>query len=140
MDCGLIKARARDKIIDTEYQIQCKYLLGADGARSKIVNQLGLPLNQKPDKGMAFNILVRTDLSHIIENRKGNLHWIIQSDKEHPLWGWIAVIRMVKPWYEWMFVIFPDPSATNVDHRPTKEKWLMRVRQLIGDDSMKDNL
>jgi len=97
MGCGLIKVRARDKIIDGEYQIQCKYLLGADGERSKIVNQLGLPLNQKPYKGMAFNILVRTDLSHIIENRKGNLHWIIQSDKEHPLWGWIAVIRMVKP-------------------------------------------
>jgi 2-polyprenyl-6-methoxyphenol hydroxylase-like FAD-dependent oxidoreductase len=136
MDRGLIKVRARDKIIDTEYQIQCKYLLGADGARSKIVNQLGLPLNQKPDKGMAFNILVRTDLSHIIENRKGNLHWIIQSDKEHPLWGWIAVIRMVKPWYEWMFVIFPDPNATNVDHRPRKEEWLTRVRQFIGDDSI----
>lgn len=133
MGSGLIRVRVRDKIIDTEYQIHCKYLLGADGARSKIVNQLSLPLNQKPDKGVAFNILVRTDLSHIIENRKGNLH---QSDKEHPLWGWIACVRMVKPWYEWMFVIFPDRNATCMDYRPTKDEWLKRVRQFIGDDSI----
>lgn len=88
----------------------------------------------KPGQGLAINVLVKADLSHLVENRKGNLHWVMQPDREHPEFGWMAIVRMVKPWDEWMFILFPtrdfDPSTS-----PSKEEYLDRVRQLIGDDT-----
>ena len=69
---------------------------------------------QRPGGGFAVNILIEADLSHLMENRMGNLHWILTPDKEHPDYAWIACMRMVKPWYQWMCIILPLPSAERV--------------------------
>ncbi|KAK2767558.1 hypothetical protein FQN54_003716 [Arachnomyces sp. PD_36] len=131
---GLITALLQDNLSKQEYQIRTKYLFGADGARSKIVKQLNLPLSAKPGQGLAINVLVKADLSHLVKYRKGNLHWVMQPDRDHPGFGWMGIVRMVKPWNEWMFILFPDreydPQAT-----PTKEEYLQRVREFIGDDT-----
>lgn len=136
IEAGRVEVQVKDRITGIPYQIHCRYLIGADGARSKIASQLALPMNQKPGQGVAYNVLVKADMSHLIKNRKGNLHWIMQPDKNHPKWAWITVVRMVKPWYEWMFVIFPDRKAAHEDHNPTNDQWLQRVREFIGDDSI----
>lgn len=129
-----ITANLQDNLSRHEYQVRTKYLFGADGARSQVVRQLKLPLAVKPGQGLAINVLVRADLSHLVEHRKGNLHWAMQPDREHPDFGWMAIIRMVKPWNEWMFILFPtgdfDPAAN-----PSNEEYLQRVKELIGDDT-----
>lgn len=129
-----ITATLRDNLSKHEYQIRAKYLFGADGARSQVVRQLNLPLAVKPGQGLAINVLVRADLSHLVEHRKGNLHWVMQPDREHPSFGWMGIIRMVKPWNEWMFIMFPasgfDPGAN-----PSKEEYLQRVKDFIGDET-----
>lgn len=111
-------------------------MFGADGARSRIVKQLNLPLAVKPGQGLAINVLVKADLSHLVAHRKGNLHWVTQPDREHPDFGWMAIVRMVRPWDEWMFILFPtrdyDPSKTP---NPSNEEYLQRVKELIGDDT-----
>jgi 2-polyprenyl-6-methoxyphenol hydroxylase-like FAD-dependent oxidoreductase len=99
-----------DDLVGREYQIHSKYLFGADGARSRVVKQLNLPLLSKPGGGVAINVLVKADLSHLIEHRKGNLHWVMQPDREHCGFGQMAIVRMVKPWYEWMFILLPKPG------------------------------
>lgn len=133
-DTGVITANLCDNLSKHEYQIRTKYLFGADGARSQVVKQLNLPLAVKPGQGLAINVLVRADLSHLVEHRKGNLHWVMQPDREHPEFGWMAIVRMVKPWNEWMFILFPtkdfDPRAN-----PSKEEYLQRVREFIGDET-----
>lgn len=130
----LITASVRDKLSNLVYKIRTKYLLGADGAQSRVMKQLGIPLIQKPGQGTALNILVKTDLSHLVDTRKGNLHWIMQPDCEHPEFGQRALIRMVKPWHEWMFILFPERDWDS-SIQPTKEQYLKRVRELIGDDT-----
>lgn len=129
-----ITASVRDNISKGEYRIRTKYLFGADGGRSRVVKQLNLPLCAKPGQGLAINVLVKADLSHLVQYRKGNLHWVMQPDREHPEFGWMAIVRMVKPWDEWMFILFPtrefDTSAN-----PSTEEYLQRVRELIGDDT-----
>lgn len=89
----------------------------------------------KPGQGLAINVLVKADLSHLVAHRKGNLHWVMQPDREHPSFGWMGIVRMVKPWDEWMFILFPseefDPQTTN----PSKEEYLQRVQKLIGDET-----
>lgn len=131
---GVIIANVRDNLSKHEYQIRTGYLFGADGARSHVVKQLNLPLAVKPGQGLAINVLVKADLSHLVEHRKGNLHWVMQPDREHPAFGWMAIVRMVKPWNEWMFILFPtkdfDPRAN-----PSNEEYLQRVREFIGDET-----
>jgi 2-polyprenyl-6-methoxyphenol hydroxylase-like FAD-dependent oxidoreductase len=132
-DGGYI-ANLRDDLSGAEYQVKTKYLFGADGARSKIVKQLNLPLSIKPGQGMAINVLVKTDLSHLVKHRQGNLHWVMQPDKEHPEFGWIGIVRMVKPWNEWMFIFIPTRECDPMID-PPHEEYQKRVQEFIGDDT-----
>ncbi|KAF2180248.1 hypothetical protein K469DRAFT_753481 [Zopfia rhizophila CBS 207.26] len=132
---GTLITHVRDNLTNQEYQIKTKYLYGCDGARSQVIRQLGIPLIKKPGQGLAINILAEADLSHILEYRKGNLHWVMQPDEEYPVWGWSTIVRMVKPWHEWMFIVFPFPGA-EIETFPTHDEYLQRVKQFIGDYSI----
>jgi 2-polyprenyl-6-methoxyphenol hydroxylase-like FAD-dependent oxidoreductase len=123
-----------DQLSGKEYRVQSRYLFGADGARSRIMKQLALPLIAKSGSGVAVNVLVKADLSHLIEHRQGNLHWVMQPDRPHCDLGWMAIIRMVKPWTEWMFILFPKPGVERPE--PSKEEYLVQVKNFIGDDSV----
>ncbi|KAL1980673.1 hypothetical protein VTN96DRAFT_3653 [Rasamsonia emersonii] len=133
-ETGLITATVRDNVSNLEYQVRTKYLFGADGARSQVVKQLDLPLSIKPGQGLAINVLVKADLSHLVEHRRGNLHWVMQPDREHPEFGWMGIVRMVKPWHEWMFIMFPNRDC-DPQIQPSKEEYLKRVKDFIGDDT-----
>ena len=125
-----------DKLTNQTYKIRSRFLFGADGARSAIVKQLDLPLDAKPGQGIAMDFLVKTDLSHLVQFRTGNLHWLIQPDVQHPAWGWLGVARMVKPWTEWIFTMFPaldyDPES---GPEPSEQDYLKRIKEFIGDDT-----
>ncbi|KAJ5544734.1 hypothetical protein N7535_006881 [Penicillium sp. DV-2018c] len=132
---GLITATVRDEISKHEYQVRTKYLFGADGARSQVVKQLNLPLAIQPGQGIAINVLVKADLSHLVKNRTGNLHWVMQPDREHPKFGWMGIVRMVKPWNEWMFILLPERSYDRSQGKPSREEYQKRVQEFIGDDT-----
>ncbi|OCL03302.1 hypothetical protein AOQ84DRAFT_368495 [Glonium stellatum] len=132
---GAIVSLIEDTITKETYKIRSKYLFGCDGARSQVLRELKIPLIKKPGQGLAINILVKVDLAHTVEHRMGNLHWVMQPDQDHPDFGWTAIVRMVKPWKEWMFILFPAPG-TGVEFNPTPEDYLKRVREIIGDPSI----
>ncbi|EKV05242.1 hypothetical protein PDIG_37570 [Penicillium digitatum PHI26] len=132
---GFIIASIRDEISTHEYRIRTKYLLGADGARSQVVKELNLPLAVLPGQGSAINVLVKAEISHLVKNRTGNLHWVMQPDRDHPNFGWMAIVRMVKPWNEWMFILFPDRSYDRSQSKPSMEEYQKRVQEFIGDDT-----
>lgn len=123
-----------DDVLKTHSQIRTKYIFGADGARSVMAETLQLPMTAKPGGGLAINVLVQADLSHLMEHRRGNLHWLMQPDVDHPEFGRMCIARMVKPWFEWMFILFPtpefDPSVTVSD-----EAYKWRIKEFIGDDT-----
>ena len=124
----------KDRIMAYTFQVKSKYLFGADGARSNIARQLGLPMIKRPGQGFAINVLIEADMSPLMEHRKGNLHWILQPGVDHPEWAWIGCFRMVKPWHEWLCIIFPAPGAERVVQ--SEEVYLERVKEMIGDDSV----
>lgn len=123
-----------DNLSKITYQVKTKYLFGADGARSQVIRELDLPLSVKPGQGLAINVLVRADLSHLVDTRMSNLHWVMQPDIEHPSFGWMGIIRMVKPWYEWMFILLPEREF---DRKTpvSQDEYLQRVKDFIGDDT-----
>lgn len=134
----VIVSEVEDGVTGQRYKIQSKYLFGCDGARSQVVRQLDIPLEKKPGQGLALNVLVKADMSHLIPNRTGNLHWVFTPEKDYPPWGWASLVRMVKPWKEWMFIMMPRPGADlSVDEfSPSHEECIPRVKELIGDDSV----
>lgn len=127
-----------DDVLKKTSKIQTRFLFGCDGARSQVVRELGIPLIKKPGQGLALNVLVKADLSHVMENRTGNLHWVFQPEKDYPPWCWAAIVRMVKPWKEWMFICMPVPGAdVSVDQfSPTHEECIPRLKEIVGDDSV----
>ncbi|KAK4216530.1 FAD binding domain-containing protein [Rhypophila decipiens] len=139
-----VTATVQDTVFGHEYQIRTKYLFGADGARSNVVKQLGIPLHSalNMDDSVMINVLVRADLTHLMRNRKGDLHLIFQPehDEKNPDLKAMAILRMIKPWHEWMFLLVAkpgfDPRASNMPN----EYFLPIVKQLIGDDTPADIL
>ncbi|KAJ5298381.1 uncharacterized protein N7443_006501, partial [Penicillium atrosanguineum] len=125
----------RDNLTGTKYKIRSKYLFGADGARGEVFRQLDLPLDVRPDQGLAFNVHLKADLSGYMQYRTGNLHWLLQPDREHPLFGWACIARMVKPWDEWLFIVLPE-RGEELEINPTNEEWLGRMKEFIGDDTI----
>jgi 2-polyprenyl-6-methoxyphenol hydroxylase-like FAD-dependent oxidoreductase len=129
-DDGLIVSRLVDDLTGAEYSVRSKYLFGADGGRSQVIRELAIPLIKKPGQGLALNVLVNVDLSDYVEARKGNLHWVFQPEDEYSDFAWSGLIRMVKPWHEWMFILFPKPDVEYKD--PTIEQWEERCRKIVG--------
>ncbi|PVI04190.1 hypothetical protein DM02DRAFT_693257 [Periconia macrospinosa] len=123
----------RDVITGHTYRVKSRYLFGADGGRSRIAKALELPFTEKPGGGNAVNVLAEVDLAHLMKNRIGNLHWVLQPDRETPDWAFLGCVRMVKPWHEWVFGFAPRPWVGR--EARSHEEYVDRIRELIGDNS-----
>ncbi len=93
----------RDRLTGTEYPIRSRYLIGADGARSKVAADAGLPFEGPGATGGAMNIVVEADLSRFVAHRPSVLYWMLQPGAEREGVG-LGVLRMIKPWHEWMLM------------------------------------
>ena len=49
-----------------EYTIRAKYLIGADGARSKVAADIGLPFEGAMDIAGSMNITFKADISALL--------------------------------------------------------------------------
>lgn len=85
----------RNRVTNEEYKVRCSYLVGADGARSPVVESLGIPIIGKTINS-AFNVHIEADLSKYMVNRPGSLNWVLNT--EAPEWSAIGNFRMVRPW------------------------------------------
>ncbi len=76
-------------------------LLGFDGARSRIVEQLGLPMEGELARAGTAYIRFRADLTRYVEHRPSILYWIFNS---HAGFGEIGMglLRAIRPWEEWI--------------------------------------
>ncbi|MEX2525638.1 MAG: FAD-dependent monooxygenase [Gammaproteobacteria bacterium] len=119
-----------DRLNGQTYDVRAKYLIGADGANSKVVEDLGLPLEGKMGISGSMNIVFEADLSEYVAHRPSVLYWIVQPGSNVGGLG-IAVIRMVRPWYKWLVVY-----GYEVEDGPpelTEETATHIVHSLIGN-------
>ena len=131
-----IVSTIKDNLTGHTFTVRSKYLFGCDGARSQVMRQLDIPLIKEPGQGLAFNILVEADLTKYMQYRTGNLHWVFTPEMEHPPWGWTCVLRMVKVWHEWMFIMLPEPGFDDFKARPSNAEYTKRIKEMIGDDTI----
>lgn len=133
---GPITSTIQDTLTGHKYQVRSKYLFGCDGGRSQVMRQLQIPLKKQPGQGLAINVHARADLSKHMKHKEGVLHWTFQPEIDHPAWAWSVIVRMVKAWNEWMFIVLPEPGFTDFSVKPSHEEVLKRMKQCIGDESV----
>lgn len=109
-DAEGVTTTVRDRLTGNEYTIRSKYLLGADGARSQVAEDAGLPFEGPGALAGAFNVVFEADLTHLVAHRPSVLYWMLQPGADMNGVG-LGVLRMVKPWTEWMLIWGYDHTA-----------------------------
>lgn len=132
-DADGVIAAVRDRISGSMYQIKANYLLGADGGRSIIAKEIGLPMEGQMDIAGSMNIVFSADLSKYVAHRPGVLYWVLQPGSNIGGIG-MGTIRMVHPWNEWLIIWGYDINnpPLNIDN----EAATRIAHNLIGDDTI----
>jgi 2,4-dichlorophenol 6-monooxygenase len=118
-----------DRLTGARYTIRAKYLIGADGARSRVAADIGLPYEGQMDIAGSMNITFKADIAQHVGHRPSVLYWVIQPGADVGGIG-AGLVRMVRPWNEWLIVWGYDIASTppTVDEAEAKKI----VRQLLG--------
>jgi 2,4-dichlorophenol 6-monooxygenase len=98
-----VTTTVRDRLTGAQYTVRSRYLVGADGARSKVAADLDLPFEGPGAVAGAMSIVFEADLSHLVAHRPSVLYWMLQPGAEKEGVG-LGVLRMIKPWNEWMLM------------------------------------
>ncbi|ABM15182.1 FAD-dependent oxidoreductase [Mycolicibacterium vanbaalenii] len=124
-----VDVQVRDRLTGNQYTIRAKYLIGADGARSKVAADIGLPFEGAMDIAGSMNITFKADIASHVAHRPSVLYWVIQPGANVGGIG-AGLVRMVRPWNEWLIVwgydINDEPPALDEDEA------VNIVRQLLG--------
>jgi len=95
-DADGVDVQVRDRITGARSTIRAKYVIGADGGRSKVAADIGLPFEGQMDIAGSMNIVFHADLSHLVEHRPSVLYWVLQPGADVGGIG-LALVRMVRP-------------------------------------------
>jgi 2,4-dichlorophenol 6-monooxygenase len=128
-----VTVRVRDRLRGDEYDIRARYVIGADGGRSQVADDIGLPLRGQMGVGGSINIVFEADLSHLVADRPSVLYWVLQPGADIGGIG-AGLVRMVRPWHTWLIVWGYDINGPAPDL--TEEYGLSIVHKLLGDESV----
>ncbi|ACL42515.1 MULTISPECIES: FAD-dependent oxidoreductase [Micrococcaceae] len=124
-----VTVRVLNRLTGHGYTIRAKYLIGADGARSRVAADVGLPYEGRMDIAGSMNITFKADIAEFVGHRPSVLYWVVQPGSNIGGIG-AGLVRMVRPWNEWLIVWGFDiahgtPEVSEDDARQV-------VRNLIG--------
>ena len=127
-----VTSTIKDRLTGERYKVKSRYLVGADGARSRVVEQLGIPLIGQHGLGHAINVLCEIDLGDHVRHRPASLYATVQPGSS--VWAPVGVVRMVRPWDQWLIALMvPDsvgvatPSAADIE---------TRIHEVIGNPNI----
>jgi 2,4-dichlorophenol 6-monooxygenase len=123
----------RDRLDGHEYTVRTKYMVGADGARSMVVDHLGLPIEGQMARAGTVYTVFNADLSRYSNHRPSILNWIVTPDASFGEIG-MGLLRAVRPWTQWIAGWGFDISKGEPDLTP--DVILPKIRVLIGDPSV----
>ncbi|CDZ91450.1 FAD-dependent monooxygenase [Rhodococcus ruber] len=125
-----VTVRFRDVRSGTEFEQRARYLLGFDGARSKIAEQIGLPFEGELARAGTAYILFNADLSKYVAHRPSILHWIVNSKAGFGEIG-MGLLRAIRPWDQWIAGWGFDMAQGEPD--VSDDVVLEQIRTLVGD-------
>lgn len=102
-DADGVTVEALDRVTGQKYLIRAKYLYAADGARSKVAEEIGLTFEGAMDIAGSMNITFKADIAEYVGHRPSVLYWVVQPGANVGGIG-TGLVRMVRPWNEWLIV------------------------------------
>lgn len=128
-----VTATIRDRLSGETYEIRARYMIGADGGRSAVAQGIGLEMKGEMGLSGSVNIIFDADLTEYVGYRPSVLYWILQPGAEIGGVG-AGVIRMVRPWNEWMAIWGYDIAAGEPEITEADAERI--VRNLVGDENV----
>lgn len=132
-DADGVSATVKDRLSGETYEIRAKYLIGADGGRSRVAEVIGLPMQGQMGRAGSMNIIVQADLTRYVAHRPSVLYWVLQPGAQIGGIG-AGLVRMVRPWNEWLFIWGYDIEQG--ERQLTDDEAISIVRNLVGDESL----
>jgi 2,4-dichlorophenol 6-monooxygenase len=132
-DASGVAVHLQDRLNGREYSVRARYLVGADGARSAVVDQLDLPIEGQMARAGTVYTIFNADLSKYMQHKPSILNWIVTP---HASFGEIGMglLRAVRPWTQWIAGWGFDVNKGDPDL--SEEHVRSRIAVLIGDPSV----
>lgn len=125
-----VTAHLRDVVSGRQYTLRAQFLVGMDGARSKVVEELGLPIEGQMSRAATAYVTFNADLSQYVAHRPSILQWIA-----NPIAGFgeigMGLLRAIRPWDQWIAGWGFDMNQGEPDL--SDETIVQRIRTLVGD-------
>jgi 2,4-dichlorophenol 6-monooxygenase len=132
-DASGVTVQLRDVRTGVERQVRAGYLVGADGARSKVFEDLGLQIDGQLARAATAYVLFRADLTRYVAHRPSILYWVATSSAAFGEIG-LGLLRAVEPWKKWICGWGFDMTKGDPDF--SKANVLEKVRILVGDPEL----
>jgi len=132
-DAEGVTVQLQDRLTGREYTVRARYLVGADGAKSKVMEDVGLKLEGQLARAATAYVLFKADLSRYVAHRPSILYWIVTSNAAFGEIG-MGLLRAIHPWDQWIAGWGFDMNKGEPDFSP--EEVLRRVRLLVGDPEL----
>ncbi|BCJ07695.1 MULTISPECIES: FAD-dependent oxidoreductase [unclassified Pseudomonas] len=132
-----VTAQVLDHLTGEQFAIRAKYLIGADGGRSRVAEAIGLPMSGEMGLAGSINILFKADLSRYVAHRPSALFWMLNPEARIGGLG-VGLLRMVRPWNEWLCVWSydinqPAPRLGNAEAADI-------IRKVLGTDDVEPDI
>jgi len=111
--------------------VRSQYMVGADGARSRVLGQAGLTVEGPDDLARAANVWFRADLSKYLARRPGVLTWNVMPGPLPPLR--LGTLICHKPFTEFVLAFMYDPEQVSLDAMGADEL-RERISALVGEE------
>ena len=125
-----VTARFLNRITQQEFSLRAKYLVGMDGARSKVVEELQLPLEGVMSRAGTVYVTFKADLSKYVQHRPAILQWIVNPEAGFGDIG-MGLLRAISPWNEWIMGWGFDISQG--EPQVTQEQVQARLDAFVGE-------
>ncbi len=132
-DATGVTVSLRDVRTGVERQVRARYLVGADGARSKVLDDAGLQVEGQLARAATAYVLFNADLRRYVEHRPSILYWVVTSNAAFGEIG-MGLLRAIEPWTKWIAGWGFDMAKGEPDF--SKEAILEKVRLLVGDPQL----
>lgn len=126
-----------NRVSGQEYSMRTRYLVGADGAKSQIADEINLNLVGRTARAGTLYTRFKADLSQHVAHRPSILHWFLNPAASFGEIG-MGLLRAIRPWDEWIAGWGYDMAGGEPEQ--SEEYVTDQIRTLVGDPALKIEL